>query len=63
MAVPYAPTKFDAAGAYIQCPFCAEQIRLRTRKDADSFSTKPYSAHVEAKHPEHIVPRGARRVP
>lgn len=67
MPVPYAPTRFDAAGAFVPCPFCDAKIRLTERKDEDSFSTKPYGAHVEAVHPERVVtwstPRKATPAP
>jgi hypothetical protein len=49
--VPYALTNVDAFGIHwATCPVCGLKIRLRHKKDFESYSKREYAEHYKETH-------------
>ena len=48
--IPYAFEDEDNDGVFVTCPECKAKIRLRARKDEESFERTEYAQHYEEKH-------------
>lgn len=54
IGIPYARQVIKGKRVFAVCPVCHEHIALLTRKDEDSFSTRPYADHYQEKHAQEV---------